>query len=69
MIKEKCYVFDFAPDRTLKMVAEAVTVSGKAGKTDKKDREILREFLNFCPVISFSGTEMKNIIKMFFCNN
>ncbi len=59
MIKEKCYVFDFAPDRTLKMVAEAVTVSGKAGKTDKKDKEILREFLNFCPVISFSGTEMK----------
>lgn len=44
MIKEKCYVFDFAPDRTLKMVAEAVTVSGKAGKTDKKIRKFSENF-------------------------
>lgn len=58
-IKEKCYVFDFAPDRTLKMVAEASKISAKAGKTTSDDRKIVGEFLNFCPVISISGTLMQ----------
>lgn len=58
-IKDNCYVFDFAPDRTLKMVAESVALSTKAGKTSDSDRVILGEFLNYCPVISVSGTIMK----------
>lgn len=58
-IKEQCYVFDFAPDRTLKMVADAVSLSTKAGNTSSDDRSILGEFLNFCPVISISGTKMQ----------
>lgn len=58
-IKQCCYVFDFAPDRTLKMVAESVAISTKAGKADGDDRKILGEFLNYCPVISVNGTEMK----------
>ncbi len=57
--KDNCYVFDFAPDRTLKMVAESVTLSTKAGKTSESDRKILGEFLNYCPVISIEGTSMK----------
>ena len=59
MIKNVAYVFDFAPDRTLKMVSEAVSVSAKAGKTGTEDRVILGKFLNFCPVISISGSQMK----------
>lgn len=31
-IKDVSYVFDFASDRTLKMVSEAVSISAKAGK-------------------------------------
>jgi len=58
-IKTSCYVFDFAPDRTLKMVAESVAISTKAGKTGMDDRKILGEFLNYCPVISIEGTSMK----------
>ena len=58
-MKTECYVFDFAPDRTLKMVAETAKVSAKAGETDQEDREILGDFLNFCPIISYDGTEMK----------
>jgi superfamily II DNA or RNA helicase len=58
-IKTTAYVFDFAPDRTLKMVAESVAISTKAGKTDSSDRLILGEFLNYCPVISVEGTIMK----------
>lgn len=57
-IKTCGYVFDFAPDRTLKMVAEAVAVSTKAGKTTTNDKTILGEFLNYCPVISLDGTQM-----------
>ena len=58
-IKSSAYVFDFAPDRTLKMVSEAVSVSRKAGKTKSGDRDILGKFLNYCPVISIQGSQMK----------
>ncbi|MCR4619066.1 MAG: Eco57I restriction-modification methylase domain-containing protein [Paludibacteraceae bacterium] len=57
-MKTDCYVFDFAPDRTLKMAAAAAKISAKAGEGDKEDRLILGEFLNFCPIISCDGTEM-----------
>ncbi|MBP5716944.1 MAG: DEAD/DEAH box helicase family protein, partial [Bacteroidales bacterium] len=56
-MKTDCYVFDFAPDRTLKMVAAAANVSTKAG--DRDDKQMLREFLNFCPIIACDGTEMR----------
>ena len=48
--KEQCYVFDFAPDRTLKVIAETAKISSKAGKTSGNDRKIMGEFLNFCPI-------------------
>ena len=57
-VKERCCVFDFAPDRMLKMVAEAGRLSTKTGKTDN-DRKIMGEFLNFCPVISVDGSSMQ----------
>ncbi|MGN1273013.1 MAG: DEAD/DEAH box helicase, partial [Thermoguttaceae bacterium] len=58
-MKERCYVFDFAPDRTLKMISEAVQASSKPGKTTEAAKKRLGEFLNFCPVISIDGTRMK----------
>lgn len=58
-IKERAYVFDFAPDRTLKMVTSAVSVSYKHGKTKFSDKDILKKFLNFCPVIGISGSRMQ----------
>lgn len=57
--KTQTYVFDFAPDRTLKMVAASVALSAKAGKTKIDDRIRLGEFLNFCPVIGIEGSTMK----------
>lgn len=61
--KEHCYVFDFAPDRTLRVVAEAAKVSRKGGTggtgSDEERRKIMAQFLNFCPVIAISGTNMK----------
>lgn len=57
-VKEQCYVFDFAPDRTLRVLAETAKISAKAGKTSQTDRKIMGDFLNFCPVISIEGSRM-----------
>ena len=62
--KEHCYVFDFAPDRTLNVVAEAAQVSRKGGsggtEKDADRRKIIAQFINYCPVIAISGTTMKS---------
>ena len=58
-MKEQCYAFDFAPDRTLRVLAETAKVSAKAGKQSEEDRRILGDFLNFCPIISIDGSKMK----------
>lgn len=55
--KENCYVFDFAPDRTLKVLADTAKVHTKK-TTNESDRVKLGEFLNFCPVIGYNGTKM-----------
>ena len=57
-MKEQCYVFDFAPDRTLKVIAETAKISAKAGKTSQSDRKAMGEFINFCPIISIEGSQM-----------
>jgi len=58
-MKEQCYAFDFAPDRTLRVLAETAKISAKAGKQTEEDRRILGDFLNFCPIISIDGGLMK----------
>ncbi len=49
-LKTQGYVFDFAPDRTLKLVAEAIELNHKSGKTNSPEqRQAMGDFLNFCP--------------------
>ena len=65
--KENCYVFDFAPDRTLHVLAETAKISHRATSTATEHERIrLGEFLNFCPVIGYNGTKMDefNVEKM-----
>ena len=59
--KTDCYVFDFAPDRTLKVLTDTVELSQRAGKSKPKNRDAMREFLNYCPVIAISGSNTKDI--------
>ena len=57
-VKEECYVFDFAPDRALTVLAETAQLSrkiSKDGDKEAKGRQALREFMNFCPVIALDG--------------
>lgn len=56
-MKANCYVFDFAPGRSLKVVAETAKFSRKT-KTKKnktniitqKDEEIIADFTTYCPI-------------------
>lgn len=58
--KEECYVFDFAPDRALKVIGEVHKLSARNRSTKDYDhKEALGEFLNFCPVIAVEGTQMR----------
>lgn len=60
-LKTQGYVFDFAPDRTLKLVAEAIELNHKRGKinTDEQ-KEAMQKFLNFCPILAAQGGMMRS---------
>lgn len=58
-VKDSCYVFDFAPDRTLNMVAQASELSPEPGVVDPDGKAQMGEFLNFCPVIGINGSSME----------
>lgn len=56
-IKDKGYVFDFAPDRTLTMVAHASQLT----RDSVEDRsESVNELLQYMPIISGSGSRFVN---------
>lgn len=71
-MKTTCYVFDFAPDRTLKIVAETAKFSSMAQAKEKKqksddeedltqeqrDKQMVKDFIKLCPVISMEGGQM-----------
>ena len=59
-LKTQGYVFDFAPDRTLRLVAEAIELNHKHGKSNSiEQKEAMEQFLNFCPILAASGGSMK----------
>ena len=60
--KENCYVYDFAPDRTLKVIADAARLSDtnrNSGGDDTDRRAAMGALLNFCPVIALKGSGMR----------
>lgn len=60
--KEECFVFDFAPDRTLKVIAQVAKVTAQKGKVQtESDRAVMGRFLNFCPIIGYNGTRMEKL--------
>lgn len=59
-LKTQGYVFDFAPDRTLRLVAEAIELNHKSGKINSpKQKNAMLQFLNFCPILAAKGGTMK----------
>ena len=58
IIKEECYVFDFAPNRALRLVTE---YSCKLN-IESVDPEIkVKEFVKFLPVLCFDGSSMGQV--------
>lgn len=57
--KEKCYIFDFAPDRALTVMAEATSLATGVGKINRKEqKQRMAKLLNFLPIIGESEQKM-----------
>lgn len=58
IIKEECYVFDFAPDRALRQIAE---YSCRLNVNETNPEKKVEEFISFLPVLAYDGSSMKQI--------
>ncbi len=58
IIKEECYVFDFAPDRALRQIAD---YSCRLNVNEANPEKKVEEFLSFLPVLAYDGSSMKQI--------
>lgn len=58
IIKEECYVFDFAPDRALRQIAD---YSCRLNVNDANPEKKVEEFIGFLPVLAYDGSSMKQI--------
>jgi len=58
IIKEECYVFDFAPNRALRQIADyGCRLNVNESNPEKK----VEEFISFLPVLAYDGSSMKQI--------
>ena len=58
IIKEECYVFDFAPERALRQIAE---YSCRLNVNETNAEKKVDEFISFLPVLAYDGSTMKQI--------
>lgn len=58
IIKQECYVFDFAPDRALKQIAD---YSCRLNVDETNPEKKVQEFISFLPVLAYDGSSMKQI--------
>lgn len=58
IIKEECYVFDFAPDRALRQIAD---YSCRLNVDESNPEKKVEEFIRFLPVLAYDGSSMKQI--------
>ncbi|MSQ14284.1 MAG: restriction endonuclease [Dehalococcoidia bacterium] len=58
IIKEECYVFDFAPDRALRQIAD---YSCRLNVDEANQEKKVEEFISFLPVLAYDGSSMKQI--------
>ena len=58
IIKEECYVFDFAPDRALRQIAD---YSCRLNVNEANPEKKVEEFISFLPVLAYDGSSMKQI--------
>jgi len=58
IIKNECYIFDFAPNRALSQVAD---YSCRLNVGESNPEKKVEEFIKFLPVLAYDGSSMKQI--------
>ena len=58
IMKQECYVFDFAPNRALRQIAE---YSCRLNVNESQPEKKVEEFIKFLPVLAYDGSHMKQI--------
>lgn len=58
IIKKTCYIFDFAPNRALKQIAD---YSCKLNTSEQNSEEKVKDFIQFLPILAYDGSSMKEI--------
>ncbi|MDP2681352.1 MAG: DEAD/DEAH box helicase family protein [Deltaproteobacteria bacterium] len=58
IIKQECYVFDFAPERALRQIAD---YSCRLNVNESNPEKKVEEFIRFLPVLAYDGSYMKQV--------
>ncbi len=58
IIKEECYVFDFAPNRALSQVADYAC---RLNTNESNPEKNVAEFIHFLPVLAYDGSSMRQV--------
>ncbi|MBQ8672622.1 MAG: GIY-YIG nuclease family protein [Bacteroides sp.] len=58
IMKQECYVFDFAPNRALRQIAD---YSCRLNVSETNPEKKVEEFIHFLPVLAYDGSSMKQI--------
>lgn len=58
IIKKECYIFDFAPNRALKQLAD---YSCRLNTSEPDSEKKVKEFISFLPVLAYDGSTMTEI--------
>ncbi|MDI3524646.1 GIY-YIG nuclease family protein [Kosmotoga sp.] len=58
ILKKECYVFDFAPERALRQIAD---YSCRLNVNEDDPEKKVEEFIRFLPVLAYDGSSMKQI--------
>ncbi|MBN1472120.1 MAG: GIY-YIG nuclease family protein [Syntrophaceae bacterium] len=58
IIKKECYIFDFAPDRALRQIAE---YSCRLNVEETNPEKKVDEFISFLPILAYDGSSMKQV--------
>ena len=61
VVKEHCYILDFSPNRSLRLIVEYATKLRASVASDTDEEAALTEFMEFLPVLSFTGYAMQHL--------
>ena len=58
ILKEECYIFDFAPNRALSQISDYAC---RLNVNESNPEKNVAEFINFLPVLAYDGSSMRQV--------